>query len=164
MKIGENVLFWTGMYSGSGVIFDNVIMVDAQDRCDQAALMLELMGFHGLDLRSVLGRDSRQRNVEYDPERLDLPTRPEITRTKYGKEGQLVEEKEKYVGTEVDPKNANAWYNKGVALSYLSQYNEAIQAIDKAIELDPKSEKARQMKQKIEDRIKTTKIATQKTG
>ena len=38
----------------------------------------------------------------------------------------------------LDPKNAGAWYNKGVALSDLKRYEEAIEAYDKTIEIDPK--------------------------
>ena len=38
---------------------------------------------------------------------------------------------------EIDPQNANAWYNKGFALHYLGRYEEAIAAYDKAIEIDP---------------------------
>ncbi len=39
--------------------------------------------------------------------------------------------------TEIDPQNANAWYNKGFALHYLGKYEEAIAAYDNAIEIDP---------------------------
>ena len=35
------------------------------------------------------------------------------------------------------PKNAGAWFNKGNALQGLDKYNEAMQAYDKAIEIDP---------------------------
>ena len=40
--------------------------------------------------------------------------------------------------TELDPKNGNAWNNRGTALVALKRYEEAIQSYDKAIELDPK--------------------------
>lgn len=39
---------------------------------------------------------------------------------------------------EIDPKYAEAWYNKGVVLVELEKYNESVQAYDKAIEIDPK--------------------------
>ncbi len=38
---------------------------------------------------------------------------------------------------ELKPGHADAWYNKGVALGKLNQYEEAIKAFDKAIELKP---------------------------
>ena len=39
---------------------------------------------------------------------------------------------------ELDPKDANAYYNRGLAKSELKQYKEAIADYDKAIELNPK--------------------------
>ena len=39
---------------------------------------------------------------------------------------------------ELDPKNANAWYNKGNALRELGRYEEALRCFDKALEIDPK--------------------------
>jgi len=39
--------------------------------------------------------------------------------------------------TELNPNNANAWNNKGLALSQLGLYQEAIKWYDKAIEIDP---------------------------
>ena len=38
---------------------------------------------------------------------------------------------------EIDPNNANAWNNKGLALDNLGKYEEAIKCYDKAIEIDP---------------------------
>ena len=39
---------------------------------------------------------------------------------------------------EMDSKNVDAWYNKGVALDNLGKYKEAIQSYDKALEIDRK--------------------------
>jgi tetratricopeptide (TPR) repeat protein len=39
--------------------------------------------------------------------------------------------------TELDPKYASTWNNKGNALGNLGRYEEAIEHFDKAIELDP---------------------------
>ena len=39
---------------------------------------------------------------------------------------------------ELDPKDADAWNNKGYALAKLGRYEEAIRCFDKAIEIDPK--------------------------
>jgi len=51
MKIGKNVFFWTGMYSGSGVVSGkkDIAIIDAQHRSDQADLVLELLKLYGLD-------------------------------------------------------------------------------------------------------------------
>ncbi len=51
MKIGDNVLFWQGIYAGSGFIFagDAVVAVDAQSRRDQVDLMIELMKLYRLN-------------------------------------------------------------------------------------------------------------------
>ncbi|MFZ0511733.1 MAG: tetratricopeptide repeat protein [Candidatus Nitrosopolaris sp.] len=38
----------------------------------------------------------------------------------------------------IDPKYADAWINKGLAIHNLRKYNEAIESYDKAIEIDPK--------------------------
>lgn len=55
MKIGENVLFWTGISAGSGLIFDDsdIIVVDGQTRRNQATLIMELMELHGVDPTSM---------------------------------------------------------------------------------------------------------------
>ncbi|MFQ6074821.1 MAG: MBL fold metallo-hydrolase [Candidatus Bathyarchaeia archaeon] len=55
MKIGENILFWTGMYAGSGLVFGKrgIVIVDTQMRGDQAGLIIELMRLYGLDPKSV---------------------------------------------------------------------------------------------------------------
>ena len=37
----------------------------------------------------------------------------------------------------MDPQHASAWNNKGVALIHQGKYDEAIQAYDKAIEINP---------------------------
>ena len=37
---------------------------------------------------------------------------------------------------ELDPNNAKAWYAKGYTLGKLGKYNEAIQAYDRAIQID----------------------------
>jgi len=39
---------------------------------------------------------------------------------------------------EINPKYADAWYNKGVTLVQLERQEEAIKAFDKAIEIYPK--------------------------
>jgi tetratricopeptide (TPR) repeat protein len=38
---------------------------------------------------------------------------------------------------EIDPNNADAWNNKGWAMSLLRRYEEAIECLDKALEIDP---------------------------
>ena len=38
----------------------------------------------------------------------------------------------------IDPKFAEAWYNKGIALRKLKKYEEAIKCFDEAIKIDPK--------------------------
>jgi tetratricopeptide (TPR) repeat protein len=38
----------------------------------------------------------------------------------------------------LDPVNAQAWYNRGVALDDLARYQEALESYDKALALDPK--------------------------
>ena len=38
---------------------------------------------------------------------------------------------------EINPQDADAWYNKGVALYNLGRYEEAIKAYDEAIKLNP---------------------------
>ena len=55
MKIGKNVYFWTGMHNGSGLISGkkDIALIDAQNRSDQADLVLELMKLHGLDPSNV---------------------------------------------------------------------------------------------------------------
>jgi hydroxyacylglutathione hydrolase len=55
LKIGNNVLFWSGIQAGSGLIFsrNNIVVVDTQTRPDQAALMVELIELHGLNPKDV---------------------------------------------------------------------------------------------------------------
>lgn len=55
MRVSENILFWTGMYAGSGYIIaeDTIIAVDAQSRRDQASLMIELLKHHGYNPLNV---------------------------------------------------------------------------------------------------------------
>jgi hydroxyacylglutathione hydrolase len=55
MRVSENILFWTGMYAGSGYIIaeDTIIAVDAQSRRDQASLMIELLKHHGYNPQNV---------------------------------------------------------------------------------------------------------------
>jgi len=43
---------------------------------------------------------------------------------------------------EINPRLAEAWYNKGNALLSLGKYEEAIKAFDKAIEINPQYAKA----------------------
>jgi tetratricopeptide (TPR) repeat protein len=38
----------------------------------------------------------------------------------------------------LDPKNDDAWYNKGITFDNLKRYEEALEAFDKAVELVPK--------------------------
>jgi tetratricopeptide (TPR) repeat protein len=44
---------------------------------------------------------------------------------------------------EIDPKDANVWVNKAVALHKLEKYDEAIECYDKALEIDPEDSTAR---------------------
>ena len=55
MKIGNNILFWQGIYAGSGVVFGkkDSIIIDTQMRKDQANLILELMKLYGLYPKNV---------------------------------------------------------------------------------------------------------------
>jgi YVTN family beta-propeller protein len=39
--------------------------------------------------------------------------------------------------TEVNPRNIDSWYNKGIALSNLGKFEEAIKCYDRVIEIDP---------------------------
>jgi tetratricopeptide (TPR) repeat protein len=39
---------------------------------------------------------------------------------------------------EINPKNSNAWYSKGLALSKLGRDKEAMKCHEKAGEIDPK--------------------------
>jgi tetratricopeptide (TPR) repeat protein len=39
---------------------------------------------------------------------------------------------------EIDPKNVDVCYCKGIALCYLEKYEEAIECYDKALEIDPR--------------------------
>jgi len=43
---------------------------------------------------------------------------------------------------EIDPKNATAYYNRGVAYDTLGQWDKAIADYSRAIEIDPKYAKA----------------------
>jgi tetratricopeptide (TPR) repeat protein/serine/threonine protein kinase len=43
---------------------------------------------------------------------------------------------------EINPKDASAWHNKGIALRRLERYEEAIRCYDKALEIDPKDASA----------------------
>jgi len=48
---------------------------------------------------------------------------------------------------EREPGNADAWTGQGVALQYLERYEEALPAYDRALEIDPRHEKARKWRQ-----------------
>ena len=48
---------------------------------------------------------------------------------------------------ELDPNNAEAWFNKGYALAGLKRYDEAIAAFDKVQELNPGYPKIAQNRQ-----------------
>jgi Flp pilus assembly protein TadD len=41
--------------------------------------------------------------------------------------------------TEIDPQDADAWISKGLALDDLGRYEEAIEAYNEAIKIDPQS-------------------------
>lgn len=43
---------------------------------------------------------------------------------------------------EADPKNASSYFNKGVLLDKLREYQEAIQVLEKAISVDPRKPNA----------------------
>ena len=55
MKIDDKILFWQGIYAGSGFAFgkDVVVAVDAQSRRDQVDLMLELLQLYGQDPKNT---------------------------------------------------------------------------------------------------------------
>jgi glyoxylase-like metal-dependent hydrolase (beta-lactamase superfamily II) len=55
MKIGDNILYWTGISAGSGLVFhgNDVVLVDGQTRRNQAALIMELMKLYGLNPTST---------------------------------------------------------------------------------------------------------------
>ena len=38
---------------------------------------------------------------------------------------------------EINPQDSDAWYNKGLALTKLNKYDEAMKTYDKAIEIHP---------------------------
>jgi tetratricopeptide (TPR) repeat protein len=40
---------------------------------------------------------------------------------------------------EINPNNANDWFNKGFSLAELGKHNEAIDCYDKVLEIDPNS-------------------------
>lgn len=62
-------------------------------------------------------------------------------------------------GLELDPKNADAWNNKGTALCiHLERYEEAIECYDEAFEIDPNFEEARNNKKIAEEKIREEKI------
>ncbi|MFQ5863073.1 MAG: tetratricopeptide repeat protein, partial [Candidatus Brocadiales bacterium] len=43
-----------------------------------------------------------------------------------------------FILSEIDPKDANVWNNKGVALGKLDKHQESLDCFDKALEIDPK--------------------------
>lgn len=42
----------------------------------------------------------------------------------------------------INPRNANTWFNKGVALATLGRREEAIACCDRVLEINPKNAKA----------------------
>lgn len=46
-----------------------------------------------------------------------------------------------------EPRNADAWTGQGVALQHLERYDDALSAYDRALEIDPRHEKARKWRQ-----------------
>jgi len=66
-------------------------------------------------------------------------------------------------GLELDPKNADAWNNKGTALCiHLERYEEAIGSFDKALEINPNFEEAKNNKRTAEEKIKEVSTAAEK--
>ncbi|MHC1610587.1 MAG: tetratricopeptide repeat protein [Candidatus Methanospirareceae archaeon] len=55
---------------------------------------------------------------------------------------------------ELDPKDVDAWNNKGFALYDLGRYEEAIRCYDKALEIDPRHERAKNNKKLAEEKLK----------
>ncbi len=47
------------------------------------------------------------------------------------------------------PDHADAWSNKGVALAKLGRYDEALVALDKALEINPDDADALQLKNQL---------------
>jgi tetratricopeptide (TPR) repeat protein len=43
---------------------------------------------------------------------------------------------------EINPRDAKAWNNKGLAYADMNKYNEAIQCYDKALEINPRDAEA----------------------
>lgn len=54
----------------------------------------------------------------------------------------------------IDQNYAAAWYNKGVALHILKSYEEAIQAYDRALAIDPNYELALRGMKAAEEALK----------
>ena len=44
--------------------------------------------------------------------------------------------------TDIDPKNSDAWYYKGISFYNLQRYLEAVKSLDKATDIDPKNSDA----------------------
>jgi Flp pilus assembly protein TadD len=41
--------------------------------------------------------------------------------------------------TSIDPRNAEAWYNRGIVFCSLERYQDAVESLGKALEIDPQS-------------------------
>ncbi|MGN6709465.1 MAG: tetratricopeptide repeat protein, partial [Candidatus Nitrosocosmicus sp.] len=72
-----------------------------------------------------------------EPSNDSIPTFSGSIDPQYGQKRQQHEYRSINKPIEPDLKNAVDYYNKGISLSYLGSYNEAIACYDKAIELNP---------------------------
>jgi tetratricopeptide (TPR) repeat protein len=62
---------------------------------------------------------------------------------------------------ELDPKNDDAWYNKGITFDNLKRYEGALEAFDKAIDLDPQNASAWYIKALALDNLGKAEVSIQ---
>ena len=59
---------------------------------------------------------------------------------------------------DIEPTNANFWTGKGIALAFLQRYEEALAAVEQALQLNPSHPQAVQNRNQIVELIKTSKM------